>query len=201
MRRFMSYVAVALVAGSLTWWVATVRPAGLSVAPPEAQNAPIDLTGDEQISVDVYKNVNRSVVNVTIHGMTSGDFGFSTESTGTGSGSVLDKQGHIVTNYHVVEAAQQIAVTLFDGSVYEADRVGVDPSNDLAVIRIKAPADKLFPITWGDSNRLLVGMRVYAIGNPFGLDRTLTTGIVSSLNRTMHTENHKIIRGVITHAE
>jgi len=198
MRRFTSYVAVAFVAASLTWWVSTAHPSGLSIAPPEAQDAPIDLTGEEQVSVGVYKNVNRSVVNITIHSVASDDFGmFSEDRQGTGSGSVLDKQGNIVTNYHVVEEARQISVTLFDGSVHDATRVGVDPNNDLAVIRISAPADKLYPITWGDSNRLLVGMRVYAIGNPFGLDRTLTTGIVSSLNRTMRTENHRIIRGVI----
>src|SRR5262249_48783643 len=75
--------------------------------------------------------------------------------------------------------------------------VGSDPNNDLAVVQIDAPKDKLFPITWGDSNRLLVGMRVYAIGNPFGLDRTMTTGIVSSLNRSLRTENRRLVKGVI----
>src|SRR5207248_5306148 len=103
----------------------------------------------------------------------------------------------LITNFHVIEGARQINVTLFDGSIHEARHVGGDPNNDLAVVQIDAPKEKLFPITWGDSNRLLVGMRVYAIGNPFGLDRTLTTGIVSSLNRSRRSENNRLIRDVI----
>lgn len=198
MRRLTSYVAVALIASGLTWWVARVHPAGLTVAPPDAAGAPINLTSEEQISVGVYQNVNRSVVNITTRSVASDDFGlFSETREGTGSGSVLDKNGNVVTNYHVVEGARQITVTLYDGSLHDAQLVGVDPNNDLAVVRIDAPEKKLFPIVWGDSNRLLVGMRVYAIGNPFGFDRTLTTGIVSSLNRTMRTENHRLIKGVI----
>jgi S1-C subfamily serine protease len=153
--------------------------------------------GNTDRVVGIYQNVNRAVVNITTRGIASDDFGLSEAREGTGSGSMLDKQGNIVTNFHVVEGARQMMVTLFDGSVHEARLIGTDPNNDLAVVRIDAPADKLIPITWGDSNRLLVGMRVYAIGNPFGLDRTLTTGIVSSLNRTMRTENHRLIRGVI----
>ena len=144
-------------------------------------------------------HVTRSVVNVTTRSVVRDDdlFGNTEVATGTGSGSVLDHKGHIVTNYHVVEGARQINVTLFDGSVHEATLVGGDPNNDLAVVKIDAPNDKLFPITWGDSNRLLVGMRVYAIGNPFGFDRTMTTGIVSSLNRSLETRNHRIVKGVI----
>jgi S1-C subfamily serine protease len=116
---------------------------------------------------------------------------------GSGSGSVLDQQGHLLTNCHVIEEAQRIDVTLFDGSTHPAKLVGSDPSNDLAVLRINAPADKLCPLPWGDSTRLLVGMRVFAIGNPFGLERTLTTGIVSSLNRSLRSENNRMIRGII----
>jgi S1-C subfamily serine protease len=110
---------------------------------------------------------------------------------------VLDKHGHILTNYHVVEGARQVAVTLFDGSVHEAKVIGFDPNNDLAVVKVDAAPEKLFPISWGDSSKLLVGLRVFAIGNPFGLERTLTTGIISSLNRSLRSENNRVIRGVI----
>src|SRR5262245_35990427 len=200
MRTFVSYVAVALLAAGLTWWAATMRPEALPAAPPVAPDTPIELTPEEQISVGVYQNVNRSVVNITTRSIVNNDdfgFGSAEVATGTGSGSVLDHKGHIVTNYHVVEGARQINVTLFDGSIHEASLVGGDPNNDLAVVKIDAPNDKLFPITWGDSNRLLVGMRVYAIGNPFGLDRTLTTGIVSSLTRSLETKNRRIVKGVM----
>jgi S1-C subfamily serine protease/Uma2 family endonuclease len=124
-------------------------------------------------------------------------FPLATPREGSGSGSVLDKQGHVLTNYHVVEDARQIAVTLFDSTTHAARLVGSDPQNDLAVLKIDAPPQHLHPIAWGDSTKLLVGMRVFAIGNPFGLERTLTTGIVSSLNRSLRTENQRKIRGII----
>lgn len=197
MRKFAGYAAVAAVAMILTWWYATATMGMLPTAPPVPPGTPIELTGEEEISVGIYQNVNRSVVHITSRGVDDDSGLFSEVREGTGSGSVLDKKGHIVTNFHVVENARQINVTLFDGASYEARLIGKDPNNDLAVIRIDAPADKLFPMTWGDSNRLLVGMRVYAIGNPFGLDRTLTTGIVSSLNRSLQTENRRQIKGVI----
>src|SRR5262249_58555385 len=98
----------------------------------------------------------------------------------------------------VGEGGDQVTVTLYDGGSYAARLVGTDPNNDLAVLQIEdAPAEHLFPISWGDSTQLLVGMRVAAIGNPFGLERTFTTGVVSSLNRSLRTENGRIIRGII----
>ncbi|MFO0813824.1 MAG: trypsin-like peptidase domain-containing protein [Gemmatales bacterium] len=157
-----------------------------------------DLTPEEQINVRIYQDANRAVVNITTRSVQQDDmFMMAMPREGSGSGAVLDKQGHIVTNYHVVEDARQVTVNLFDGSSYRAELVGVDPSNELAVLRIKAPAEKLFPIKWGDSSRLLVGMRVFALGNPFGLERTLTLGIVSSLNRTLKTDTRRTIRGII----
>jgi S1-C subfamily serine protease len=200
MRTAAGYIGVAVITAALTWWAATMRPEPLPAAPAVSPDTPIELTPEEQISVGIYQNVNRSVVNITTRSVVNNDdLGLSGPeiSTGTGSGSVLDHKGHIVTNFHVVEGARQINVTLFDGSIHEASLVGGDPNNDLAVVKIDAPKDKLFPITWGDSNRLLVGMRVYAIGNPFGLDRTMTTGIVSSLNRSLETRNHRTVKGVI----
>jgi S1-C subfamily serine protease len=122
---------------------------------------------------------------------------FESLDEGAGSGSVLDKQGHILTNYHVVEGAREIEVTLFDGKSYEARLVGRDPSSDVAVLRIAAPPETLFPIRFGDSSRLKVGQRVFAIGNPFGLDRTLSTGVISSLNRSLPARNSRTIKSVI----
>jgi S1-C subfamily serine protease len=98
---------------------------------------------------------------------------------------VIDRQGHILTNYHVIDGARQIQVTLSDGKNYDARLVGGDPATDTAVIKIEAPPQSLFPVVFGSSTDLRVGQRVFAIGNPFGLERTLTTGIISSLNRSL----------------
>ena len=104
-------------------------------------------------------------------------FGDETAS-GSGSGFVIDKIGHILTNYHVVEGAETVQVTLFDGSTHEAQVVGEDATNDVAVVRVKVPPTRLFPVAMGDSAKTLVGQKILAIGNPFGLERTLTSGIV-----------------------
>ena len=157
-----------------------------------------ELSLEERTNVRVYKRANRSVVNINTRSVEVDDFlMMARPREGSGSGSVLDRKGHILTNYHVVEGARRIAVTLHDGNNYEAKLVGSDPNNDLAVLRIKAKEEVLNPIGWGDSTKLLVGVRVFAIGNPFGLERTLTTGIVSSLNRSLRTDNNRLIRGII----
>ncbi|MBI5761287.1 MAG: trypsin-like peptidase domain-containing protein [Planctomycetales bacterium] len=155
------------------------------------------LTAEEQVNIAVYENVNRSVVNITTKSVRGDGFFFELSAEGAGSGNVLDKTGHILTNYHVVEDAKQVSVTLFDGKSYDAKFVGGDPINDVAVIRVDAPAESLFPVVFGDSRRLKVGMRVFAIGNPFGLERTLTTGIISSLNRTLQVHEHRSIKSII----
>ncbi len=133
---------------------------------------PDELSQDEQINIAVYDNVNRSVVNITTRGVRSEGF-FLTEvpTEGAGSGSILDKAGHIVTNNHVINGARQVMVTLFDGKSYEARFVGADTINDVAVIKVEAPADMLHPVVLGDSRRLKVGMRVFAIGNPFDVSK------------------------------
>ncbi|MCR4414274.1 MAG: trypsin-like peptidase domain-containing protein [Thermoguttaceae bacterium] len=143
-----------------------------------------ELTPEERVNIAVYENVNRSVVNITTRGYRGDRFLFvEIPSEGEGSGSVIDQQGHLVTNSHVVEGAQEIQVTLFNSKTYEARLVGIDPGTDIAVLRINAPADELYPVRFGDSSRLRVGQRVFALGNPFGLERTLSTGIISSLDR------------------
>lgn len=143
-----------------------------------------ELTPEERVNIAVYEQANRSVVNITTRGYRGDRFFFlEIPSEGEGSGSVIDKQGHIVTNSHVIEGAQEIQVTLYNSKSYEARLVGFDPGTDIAVIRISAPPDELFPVRFGDSSRLRVGQKVYALGNPFGLERTLSTGIISSLDR------------------
>src|SRR6218665_2764658 len=116
---------------------------------------------------------------------------------GTGSGFIWDAAGHIVTNFHVIQGATAARVTLADQSNHEAELVGAFEDRDLAVLRIKAPREKLPPIPIRTSRAPLVGQQVYAIGNPFGLDQTLTTGIVSALNREIESMNRRAIRGAI----
>lgn len=156
-------------------------------------------TPEEQVSISVYDDVNRSVVHINTQSFTNEDFFFfdSRPEEGSGSGSIIDRQGHILTNFHVIQGSQKISATLFDGSSYDADVVGVDPTSDTAVIRIDAPAHLLDPVEIGTSSDLRVGQRVFAIGNPFGLERTLTTGIISSLNRTIPSRNRRTIRSII----
>lgn len=154
------------------------------------------LTPEESVAVGVYEAVNRGVVNITARAVT--DRLLTKErSEDTGSGAIIDREGHILTNYHVVNGAKEISVTIFNGKSYDAVPVGADPLNDLAVIKIDAPEDELYPIGLGDSRGLHVGMRVYALGNPFGLERTLTTGIISSLNRSLQIHGHWKIKSII----
>jgi S1-C subfamily serine protease len=156
------------------------------------------LTGDEETNISVYEKVSPGVVNIT-KTIVEYDFFFSpVASEGTGSGCVLDLDGHVLTNYHVIESANSLEVSLPDRSKYDATIVGVDPPNDLAVIRLEnAPKEKLHPISLGDSGVLKVGQKVLAIGNPLGLQNTLTIGIVSSLGRRIRTETGDLVDNVI----
>ncbi len=154
-------------------------------------------TPDEQNNIDIYKKRSLGVVNITSTAISYDAFLNPIPTGGTGSGAVIDKKGHIVTNNHVVAGAQRLEVTLYDGSKWEAALVGTDPSNDMAVIRIKAPAGKLHPIPIGDSSNLIVGQKVMAIGNPFGLRGTLTIGIISSLGRTLRTDDGTTMENII----
>jgi S1-C subfamily serine protease len=137
------------------------------------------LDGEEQNNISVYKRNIPSVVNVTSRAMTFDFFYGLVPQEGQGSGFVIDKEGHILTNYHVIADARQVEVTMHNRKKYKATVVGTDPSHDLAVIQIKAP--DLVPSVLGDSRNLQVGQKVYAIGNPFGLAGTMTRGIVSSI--------------------
>jgi len=170
-------------------------------APPRqpGQIAAVDeLTAEERVNVAVYEAVNRSVVNINTKSVHADAFlFFDITAEGSGSGSVLDTMGDILTNLHVVAGAQKIDVTFYNGKSYEATIIGTDPLTDIAVIRTNAPAELLEPVTLGSSNRLKVGQRVFAIGNPFGLERTLTTGIISSVSRSLPVRNHRLLKSVI----
>ncbi|MEP3479472.1 MAG: trypsin-like peptidase domain-containing protein [Fuerstiella sp.] len=155
------------------------------------------LTPDEAAAAMVYDVNNRSVANIATR-IGNERFLFRDNPTeDAGSGFVLDSNGHIMTNNHVIEGAVRILVTLYNGETFDARPVGVDPINDIAILKIDAlPAD-LVPVQMADSSALRVGMKVFAIGNPFGLHRTMTTGIVSSLNRTLPVSKARSIKSVI----
>jgi S1-C subfamily serine protease len=158
-----------------------------------------DLAQEEKTNIEIYHKDSPSVVNVTSLNVRRGAFNLNVQEVprGTGSGFIWDKQGHVVTNYHVIEGANGAKVTLHDQTTVNADLVGAYPDKDLAVLRINVPAEKLVPIDVGTSENLEVGQKVFAIGNPFGLDQTLTTGIISALNREIKSVTEKPIRGVI----
>ncbi len=160
---------------------------------------PAPVTAEEATNIKVYKDSSKAVVNVTALNMTPEAimYGFAPPASDTGSGSIISEDGYVLTNNHVVNGANMVRVTLFDGTPFPAKLVGIDPDNDLAVLKIDPGARKLTTIKFGDSSRLEVGRKVYAIGNPFGLDLTMTSGIISSVGRTMRTENHRIIKGVL----
>jgi S1-C subfamily serine protease len=145
---------------------------------------------DEQNSIDVYKKMSPGVAFITTSAKFETWFGeeFERES-GNGSGSVIDNEGHILTNYHVVQNASKLTVSFGGNKVYPAEVIGGDPDTDLAVIKITPPAEGLTIIPLGDSGSLQVGQKVLAIGNPFGLDRTLTTGVISGLQRPIRARN------------
>ncbi|MFM7108396.1 MAG: S1C family serine protease, partial [Planctomycetaceae bacterium] len=172
-------------------------PAAAGAQPPAAVPAR-DFTPEERTNIAVYDAVNRGVVNINTKAtVATGLFLLEVPSDGAGSGIVLDREGHVLTNFHVVEGAQKIQVVLYDGSAHDATVVGTDPATDVAVLRVGAPRDLLHPVGFGTSGDLRVGQRVFAIGNPFGLERTLTTGIISSLNRSLPTRTGRTIKSII----
>lgn len=141
------------------------------------------LATDEQNNIEVYRAISPGVAYITSTSYRRDFFGQVQEGEGSGSGSVIDDQGHILTNYHVIDGAQKLSVRFVGDKTYPAKYIGGDPDTDLAVIQVQAPRDQLTIVPLGDSDKLIVGMKVLAIGNPFGLDRTLTTGVISGLQR------------------
>jgi S1-C subfamily serine protease len=157
------------------------------------------LAADELANIELFKKTSPSVVHITTLAAQRDMFSLAVQQVprGTGTGFVWDSAGHIVTNFHVIQGGSGARVTLADQTTHEAKLVGAFPDRDLAVLKIDVPAAKLPPLAIGTSRDLIVGQRVVAIGNPFGLDQTLTTGIVSALNREIESFNQRSIRGVI----
>ena len=197
--------AAVLVAGFLyltsvsRWDISRIlRPVGVAgrlwAEPEAAQTA--GYSADEQNNIDIYKTARQATVNITSIVYREGWFFQLYPEKGTGSGFIINSEGQILTNNHVVSGTAQLTVTLEDKKVYKARVLGTDPSNDLALIQIKAD-HKLPFLKLGDSDHLVVGQKVLAIGNPFGLEGTLTTGIVSSLGRSLQTEDGRTLEGMI----
>ena len=153
---------------------------------------------DENNNIEIYRAVAPGVVNVNSTSYSRDFFGFVEPREGSGSGSVIDPEGDILTNYHVIEGATKLSVTFGGQKAYAAKVVGGDPDTDLAVIRLlEKPREALTVVSLGDSDKLAVGQKVLAIGNPFGLDRTLTTGVISALQRPIRAPNNRLIEGAI----
>lgn len=171
-------------------------PGGRLTAPPDAYTSS-GLTPYEAAAAYVYETNNRSVTNIATRIGGEKVMWRDNPTEDAGSGFVIDADGHVMTNYHVIEDADRITVTLYNGDSYEGVPVGVDPLNDIAILRVDVPEGLLFPVEIGNSNDLKVGMQVFAIGNPFGLERTMTTGIISSLSRTLPITRTRSIKSVI----
>jgi S1-C subfamily serine protease len=170
-----------------------------SSVPAPARPLPDDLLASERHVISLFERAAPSVAYITTHSRQAMYFPGTAPHGGDGAGSgfVWDRDGHIVTNFHVIAEASEATVTLADGSEWPARLVGASPDQDLAVLRIKAPAERLAPLPVGSSKGLRVGQFAMAIGNPFGLDQTLTTGVVSALDREMESISGRTIYGVV----
>jgi S1-C subfamily serine protease len=185
---------------------ATPHPTSTPVppAPAPAEENPVALIDAfgldfaERRNIEVYQRVSPAVVNVSTQVLRRGFFFEIIPEEGAGSGFVIDKEGHILTNYHVIRNAQQIEVTFIDETTLPAELVGADPRNDIAVLKVEARAESLTPVELGESANLKVGQRTIVIGNPFGqFGGTLTTGVVSALNRTLESQDGREMSGII----
>jgi len=198
---------ILLVGGGFAGWLISRAIWNHEAATVGAEPRPVTPRGDlsdvEKTTIQIFQQNNPSVVFITTVAETVNDWTGDTREVpvGTGSGFIWDKAGHIVTNYHVVAGQGGVPVTaqvtLWDHKSYAATVVGVSPDNDLAVVRVDVAAAKLRPVVVGSSHDLLVGQQVFAIGDPFGLDQTLTTGIVSALGRTIRSPSNHAISNVI----
>ena len=184
----------------------TATPASMPAAEPiarapaeESRDARVEgLSAEERRDIEVFRRASDSVVNVTSVAVRRSFFFDVTQiPRGAGSGFFWDRRGHIVTNYHVVEGANRFVVTLADGSDWDAELIGTAPEKDLAVLQIHASRAKQVPLEPGNSSELLVGQKVFALGNPFGLDQTLTVGVVSAVGREIQSPAGRAIRDVI----
>jgi S1-C subfamily serine protease len=195
------FVLIVLTIGALIapYWQPAEGPAADApvVSPVPAPRG--DLYDLERATIDIFEKYSPSVVSVINRALLRDYFSLAIyENTqGSGSGFVWDEKGHIISNYHVVHKASAVQVIMKDGTVHDADIVGLDPDHDIAVLRIDAPAEKLTPLPIGTSGDLKVGQRVLAIGNPFGFNSSLSVGVVSSLDREMRSPTGLTIRDII----
>lgn len=195
-------ILLILVAGALVWTVLQSRQQPAVVIPVEEPRAITprgNLADDETATIDLFRSISPSVVHITSVKARRDRISLNVLEIpqGTGSGFIWDDQGHIVTNFHVIQHGDRVDVTLSDNTVWPGHIVGVTEDKDLAVIKVDAPRDKLKPIPVGISNNLQVGQKVFAIGNPFGLDQTLTTGVISGLNREIRSVSNRPIYDVV----
>ncbi len=198
-RRFTlaALAAAVLALGAVT--VMTTSVHSRSDATPRAVTPRGPLGADELNNIEVFRKAGPSVVHITTLELQRDFFSMNVQQVprGTGTGFVWDDRGHVVTNFHVIQGGSGARVTLADQSTHTAKLVGAFPDRDLAVLKIDVPPARLPALAMGTSRDLVVGQKVFAIGNPFGLDQSLTTGIVSALNREINADNGRSIRGVI----
>src|ERR1700723_1116434 len=196
-RSAIRLLAIGLIIGLGAYWLGSRygKPAPRSVDALRLNATPSDnaLDAFEAENVRIYRQASPAVANVVTRTVEYDFFFNPVPVEGAGSGFVIDTEGHILTNYHVIQGAQTIEVTLGDRSRFKAKLIGVDTRNDLALVKIDPAGRKLTTLPLGDSRNLLVGQRVLAIGNPFGFQSTLTTGVVSSLGRTVQTRENTFI--------
>ena len=196
-----AFFAAAGVACFDRWGSRLQGPAAAFNSDDEARTATIagitdpSVATDEQNNIEVFRTMSPGVVSISTTRQSRGYF--DAGGQGAGSGSVIDEQGHILTNEHVVAGADAVTVSFGGDKTYPARVIGRDPDTDLAVLQVNAPRDVLKVVPFGDSDKLTVGQKVLAIGNPFGLDRTLTTGVISGLQRPIQARNNRIIEGAI----
>ena len=199
--RFIQSVVIFVLAASAGPAHAQARPkpAHSEVVEPRPIAPRGPLAADEQRTIEIFQRASPSVVYITTLQRVRDFFSRNVMRVpqGTGSGFVWDEQGHVVTNFHVIQGAQEAVVTLADQRTFPATLVGASPDHDLAVLHIEMPADGPRPLPIGTSSDLIVGQNVYAIGNPFGLDHTLTTGVISALNRSIDDDNGGTIENLI----
>jgi len=188
--------ATALVYNLTRFWEEKGDSTILAEQAPAPTVADPSTVSDEQNSIDVYRTISPGVAFINTTSVSQDWWGNEQEGKGNGSGSVIDNNGHILTNYHVIEGAQKLTVSFGGDKLYPARVIGGDPDTDLAVIKIEPPAG-LTIVPLGDSDKLVVGQKVLAIGNPFGLDRTLTTGVISGLQRPIRARNNRPIDAAI----
>lgn len=198
-KKFLWFILLLAVLALL--WVARDdrKPRLDTEAVPRAVTARGDLAADEKNTIDLFRSASPSVVYITSLELRRSLFSLNVYEIpqGTGSGFIWDNEGRIITNYHVIGNANRVLVTLADNTTWEGRLVGAAPDKDIAVLQIDAPLESLKPISVGVSENLLVGQKVFAIGNPFGLDQTITAGIVSALGREIKSVTGRTIQGVI----